>query len=111
MLAFFEKEHGKQTSHLRVMEGVGPFKVLDMGICPGGKGVSEVGNGGNVPGITGQGACAEVGRIVGKMGGDNFDDPQGKPGGRGRACGRGLWRSTPLRTFPRFWLEFNTKSA
>jgi len=55
----------------------------------------EAGNGGNVPGITGQGACVETGRIIDQMGDDNSDDLQGKPGGRGQTCGRGFWRSIP----------------
>jgi len=75
------------------LEGIGPVRVLYRKV--NGKGVMEVGSGGNVPGITGRGACAETG---------NLDDLQGKPGGRD------LWRNTP-EDIPGFWLEFDTISA
>ena len=57
----------------------------------------EVGNGDGVPGITGHSACAETGRVIEDIGDDGFDEIQGKPGGRRRACHRGLRRSNPPR--------------
>jgi hypothetical protein len=54
----------------------------------------ETRNGGNVPGVTGQGACAETACVIGKIGNDYFNDLLGKPDCRGQAHHRDLWRNT-----------------
>ena len=41
------------------------------------KGAMEMGNGSDVPGVAGQGACAETLYVVDQLGDDNFDDLQG----------------------------------
>jgi len=46
-----------------------------------------MGDRGDVPGVTGQGACDESIHVVDKVGDDHFDDLGGKLGGGGRACG------------------------
>ena len=59
----------------------------------------EVGDSGNVPGVTNQGAKAEATRVVGEVGDDHFNDLVGKPGDRGRGHRGGRRRGTP-RTRP-----------
>ena len=61
----------------------------------GGKGVIEMRNCGDVPGVTSQGACAEATHVTDEMGDNHFNDLQGNPSGRGRMCGRGLNGSAP----------------
>jgi len=53
------------------------------------KGVMEVGNGGNVPGIAGQGACKETALVIDEMVNDHFNNLLGKfefGGSRGNLC-------------------------
>jgi hypothetical protein len=57
--------------------------------------VVEMRNGGDVPGVTGQGACAEAAYVADEMGNDHFDDIEGKLSGGGPACGRDLWKKSP----------------
>ena len=45
----------------------------------------EVRDGGDVPGITNQGAREEAGSVIDKVGNHHLDDLQGKFDGRGRA--------------------------
>ena len=47
------------------------------------EGVMEMGNGDNVPGVTGHSACVKTVHIVGEVGDDHFNDLLGKPVGRG----------------------------
>ena len=55
----------------------------------------EVENGDDIPGLTGQGACAETAPVVSKMRDDPFDDLVGKPtGGR---CHRWYLRKSTRR--------------
>jgi hypothetical protein len=54
----------------------------------------KMGNGGNVPRVTCQGAREETASVVGKVGDDHFDGLQGKPGGRRQTCRRSLQRRT-----------------
>ena len=63
----------------------------------------EVRDGSNVPGITGQGACAETAYVVGKIGDDHFDEFERKSGG-----GRSLEKD-PLNTATRLMPEPDTK--
>ena len=56
------------------------------------KGVMKVGDSGDVPGVTGQGACDETGLVIDKMSDDHFDDLLGEPGGRGWGCQRNVVR-------------------
>jgi len=55
----------------------------------------EVRNGGNVPGVAGQCACAEAAGVVNKIGDDDFDELEGQPGGRGRGRRGDLLEKTP----------------
>ena len=48
----------------------------------------KVTDGGDVPGVTGQAACAEAERVVEKLVDNHFDDFLGKPVGRRQACHR-----------------------
>ena len=41
------------------------------------KGAMEMGNGSDVPGVAGPGACAETLYVVDQLGDDDFDDLQG----------------------------------
>jgi hypothetical protein len=63
------------------------------------EGVMKVRDGGDVPGVTGQGACEEAALVVDQMGNDHFDDPLGEPGCKRRGCRRNVVRST-RRTRP-----------
>ena len=71
----------------------GKFKFYEPGIDWNDEGVMEMGNSGNVPGATGQGAREEGLLVIDEMSDDNFDDLLRKPGDRGRGCHRSLWRS------------------
>jgi hypothetical protein len=90
-------DQGKQTQSVHDSERSGPygFLVQARGIGSSDKGVMEMGNGDDVPGVTGQGACAETAPVVDKMLDDHFDDLLGKLGDGGRGCCRGLRRSAP----------------
>ena len=79
-------DQGKQIKPVHVYEWPGPCKFIPQhaGIASDEKGVIEVGSGGDVPGVAGQGACTEIVRAVDRMGDDYFDYLQGNPGGRGR---------------------------
>ena len=55
------------------------------------KGVMEMGDGGDVPGMAGQGAREETGCVKGKIGDDGVDDLLGDPGGRRLVCRESLW--------------------
>lgn len=79
-------------------EGVVPHRVLDAEARPNNKGVVEMRNGGNVPGVTGQSACKETVCVESKICDDYFDDLQGKPGGGRRACRGGHRSNTPKHT-------------
>jgi len=87
-------DQGKQTKHVHVPEGIGPPEFLVQRADVNDKGVMERMNGGDVPGITGEGTCAEATCVINEVGDNHFDDLLGKPGGRGRACRGGLWGST-----------------
>ena len=105
-------DKGKQTEFVRDPERSGPcgFLVQAPGVASSDKGVMEVGNGCDVPGVTGQGACAETPPVVHEMGDDHFDDLAGKSGDLGRECRKGFRGSTPsLTTFSGLWLELDTK--
>ena len=47
------------------------------------QGTMKVTGGSDIPGVTGQAACAEAERVVEKMADDHFDDLLGKPVGQG----------------------------
>jgi hypothetical protein len=69
-------------------------------VGPGGESVMKMGEGGDVPGITGQGACQKTGFVVDEVGDDHLDDLLGKSGGGGRACCRNLLRTIRGEHFP-----------
>jgi len=76
-------DKGKQTKRVHVLDGIGPTKRLDQGVNRNGKGVMKMRNSGDVPGGTGQGACAKTAHVVDKIGDDRFDNLPRKPGSRG----------------------------
>ena len=75
---------GKQTKPVLVQERFGPQETPfhPQGGNHSSKGVMEVRNGGDIPGVTGPGACKETALVVDEMGDDHFDNLVGKPGGR-----------------------------
>jgi len=54
------------------------------------KGMVEKRDSGDAPGVAGQGTRAEAADVVGKIGDDDFDKLEGKPGSGGRVCRRDL---------------------
>ena len=88
-------DKGKQTKGVHTLERVRPLRISETRICFNGEGAVEVGSGSSVPGMTGQGACAETVHVVEKVVDDDLDELKGKPCGRGRACHRGLQESAP----------------
>jgi len=88
---------GKQPEPLHMKEWFGPndFLLCAPGKCLGSKSVVNVRNSGEVPGVTGQGACEKPVLVVDEVGDDHFDDIHGKSDDRGRACCGGLQISTP----------------
>jgi hypothetical protein len=87
-------DQGEQTKLVHVPEGIRPPGFPVPVVCVSDKGVVEMGNGGDVPGVTGKRTCAEIALVIDKIGDDHLDDLQGEPGGRGRACRRILRGST-----------------
>ena len=73
----------QQIKLVHTPDGMGPpeFPVPGPGVGVGDKGGMEMGGGDDIPGVTGQGAHAEIMLVVDKMGDDDFGDLQGKPGG------------------------------
>ena len=76
---FFDQ--GKQTKSVHIREWHRPPKYL-VSVGPviiewSEKGVMELGNRSNVPGIAGQGTRAETRDVVDEWGDDHFDDLQG----------------------------------
>ena len=73
---FFDQ--GKQTKSVHIRECLRPPKYLVSGgpvtIEWSEKGVMELGNRSNVPGIAGQGTRAETWDVVDERGDDHFDD-------------------------------------
>ena len=72
-------DQGKQTKFVHAPEWLRPLKspVYAPEIIEwGDNGVIEMGNGGEVPGVAGQGAC-EQGSLVVCLGDNHLDDPQG----------------------------------
>ena len=84
----------KQPELVHVYEWIGPQRFFVQPVDPSDKGVMEVRNGGDVPRVAGQGACAETAFVIDKIGDDYFNDLLWEPSGRGRACGRSLQGST-----------------
>ena len=88
-------DQGEQTKPVHAPKGIGPLKLSVPVVDVSDEGVVKMRNGGDVPGVTGQGACAETGYVIGKASDDDFDHLQGKSGGRERACRRGLRTYSP----------------
>ena len=89
-------DQGKQTKRVHMPDGIGPQKFSSIiPIEVNGKGVVEMRNSGDIPRVTGLGACAETASVISKIGDDDFDDLQGKPGGRRTVRCRGLQGNTP----------------
>jgi len=86
--ADFERpDEGKQAKFVEVLDRSGPqefiVRLRAQGPDCSDKCVMEVRNGGEIPGVAGQGAGEETGYVVDKMGNNDFDNSQGKPGSRG----------------------------
>ena len=80
-------DQGKQAKRAHIPNLIGPLKFPSLPVIVyEDKGVIEMRNSGDVPGVTGQGACAETVCVVSKISDDHFDDLQGKPGGRRTVC-------------------------
>jgi hypothetical protein len=56
-------------------------------------------DGGDVPGVTGQGACPEAARVVDEVCDDHFNDVLGKSRGKRQGCRRSVRGSTG-RAYP-----------
>ena len=82
-----------------MLEGIGPPKFR-VPTSNGVEGVIEVGDGGDVPGVTSQGARVETTCVVGEVGNNLLDDLVGKPGDGGRAHRGGLTRRGTPRSHP-----------
>ena len=80
---------GEQTKRMHAPNNFGPLGSV-LVVISDGKGMVEMGNSGNVPGVTGHGARAETAYIVDKICDDHFDKLKGKPGGRRWACRSGV---------------------
>ena len=93
-------DQGKQTKPMHAQEWNRPSGFSVKRAVTHDEGVMEMGNGGDVPGVAGQGACAETVFVVDEMCEDDVDDILGKPGGEGWTCRRILWRWTRRRRFP-----------
>ena len=65
-------DQGKQTKRVHVPDGIGLPEPL--GVGSNGKSLVETRNGGNVPRVTGQGACTEAVCVISEIGDDCFDD-------------------------------------
>jgi len=52
----------------------------------------EIRDGGNVPGVTGQGTRQKAAGVVDEMGDNHFDELQWKLGGRGQPHGWNRWQ-------------------
>ena len=81
-------DQGKQTKLARILEWFGPptFRIKVGPAISSDKSMMEMRDRGDVPGITGEGACKEAACIIDKMGDDHFNDLQGKFCGGRRAC-------------------------
>ena len=85
-------DRGKQTKSIHVRDGIVP---PGLSVDVNGKGVIEIRDNSDVPGVIYKSACAEAAGVVYEIGNDHFDDLQGKFGGRGIVCWRSFWRNTP----------------
>jgi hypothetical protein len=56
------------------------FWVFEQHVYFNDQGVMEERGGSDVPGATGEGACAETGPVIGEMRNDQFDDLPREPG-------------------------------
>ena len=86
-------DQGKQTKRVHVPDRIGPPEPS--GVESNGKGVMEMRNGGNVPTVTGQGACTEAVCVISKISDKFLDDLKGQSGCRRLVCCRGLWGNFP----------------
>jgi len=86
----------KQAKRVHVWDGIGPLEFTRApGADVNGKGVMQTRSSGDVPRVTGHGAREETALVIVKIGDDPFDDFQGKSGGRGTVCCRGLRMNAP----------------
>ena len=88
-------DQGKQPELARILEWYGPGSLRHIGprTRSNGKSVVKMRDGGDVPGVTRQGACEETARVIDEVGDDHFDDLERKLGGGGRVYSRSLRRS------------------
>ena len=78
-------DQGKQAKLGRIPEWFGPVTEQNN------ESAMEMRDGGDVPGVTGQGTGQKAAGVVDEMGGNDLDDLQWKPGGCGQRCGRNHW--------------------
>ena len=89
-------DQGKQAEHVLVPDDIGPSESsIPRPVGVNDEGVMEMRNGGDVPRVTGQGACAETELVVDQVSDDDLNDVLRKAGDRGRGCGGSVRRRTP----------------
>ena len=93
-------DQGSQTEPMHAPERNRPPGLSVKEAVTHDEGVMEMGNDGDVPGGTGQGACTETVYVVDEMCEDDLDGILGKPSGKRWVCHRILWRWTRRRHFP-----------
>jgi len=79
-------DQGKQTKLGRIPKWFGPVTERNN------ESAMEMRDGGDVPGVTGQGAGQKAAGVVDEMGDNDLDDLQWKLGGCGQRCGRDHWQ-------------------
>ena len=72
-------DEGKQTKRAHVPDRIGPREFSIPAANASEKGVAEMRSGGDIQGVTSQGACAETVCAIGKVGDNYFDNLLGKP--------------------------------
>ena len=95
-------DEGKQTKFVFGRERFGPegFLVGEEVVGRSEKDGMEMGDGGGIPRVAGEGARAETAHVAAEMNDDDFDDLQGKPHCRGRAFCASLRGGTPKEYSP-----------
>ena len=85
-------DQGKQTELACVLKRCGPpnSRLTSPRMRPSDESVVKMRDGGDVPGVTGQGTCEETFRVVDEVGDDHFDNFERKIDDGGRARGRSL---------------------
>ena len=80
----------KQTKYVRVLDRIGPLKFLVPGVGDNINGVIEMRNSGDVPSVTGRGACLKAVCVISKIEDDEPDELHRESVDRGRAYCKGF---------------------